>query len=38
LGATDALPVTGPEQSLGLFVGTGLAGFVGHKLYLRRKR
>jgi hypothetical protein len=32
------LPTTGPEQTFGLFAGTGLAGFVAHKLYLRRKQ
>ncbi len=31
------LPTTGPGQVLGLFTGTSLAGFLGHKLYLRRR-
>lgn len=38
LGETETLPVTGPTQSLlGLATGVGMAGFAGHKLYLRRK-
>jgi ubiquitin len=35
----EKLPVTGPESALGIFVGTSLAGAIGHRLYtiLRRK-
>jgi hypothetical protein len=33
----EELPTTGPGQMLGLFSGVSLAGFAGHKLYLRRK-
>jgi len=33
----DTLPTTGPAGLSGLFAGTGLLGFLGHKVYLRRK-
>ena len=34
----ETLPVTGPTESLfGLATGVSMAGFAGHKLYLRRK-
>lgn len=31
------MPKTGPGSVLGLFAGTSVAGFVGHKLYQRRR-
>lgn len=32
--AVTPLPVTGPEGAAGLFVGTSLAGAIGHRLYM----
>lgn len=37
LATAETLPVTGPGHIVGLFAGTSLAGFLGHKLYLRRR-
>ena len=37
LAPAKELPTTGPGQTLGLFTGVSLAGFAGHRLYLRRK-
>ena len=37
LSASTTMPDTGPGDAVGLFAGTSVAGFLGHKLYLRRK-
>lgn len=33
----QSLPVTGPEGAAGLFLGTSLAGAIGHRLYTARR-
>jgi hypothetical protein len=38
LAASTKMPDTGPGDVAGIFAGTSALGFLGHKLYLRRKR